>query len=99
MTFIFENNARKLTISEKYWQSQLKLYLDKKIKNNTMFLPYQLEFRTIEKSKYSTMPNVISIDTETYAKNGNMICLCNSENNNTLYGTVDKIPTINEIYD
>lgn len=96
---LFTSNPKELTFSSKLWYNQLKEFLSKEWKNKTLLLPNKLEFRPIDIKEYQEMPIVIAIDTETFAKNGNLICLCNSENENTLYGSVDSMPTIDQIFD
>jgi len=85
-------------IDKVYWKRQLKHFLDKRTTNPSLYAPSKLEFRKIPREKLSKKPFVIAIDTETYEKNGNMICLCNSENNDVLYGSVDKQPSIHEYF-
>jgi len=92
------NSAKLVPFTSNYWKEQLKNYLKSDFKNKSLLLPSRLEFKPILKSELKEMPYVIAIDTETFATNGNLICLCNSENNNVLYGTVDKQPTIEDYF-
>ena len=96
---MISTNAKKISFSDKYWHNQLKLYNNIEFKNKRLLYPSKLEFNLIDKSDLKEMPYIIAIDTETFSKNGNLICLCNSENNNILYGTVDHHPSIDEYFE
>jgi hypothetical protein len=95
---MYESTPKTVPIDKKYWHKQLKDYLNPKMKNKSFLLPNRLEFKPLDKSELDKKPYVIAIDTETYAKNGNLICLCNSENNDVLLGKVDKQPSIIEYF-
>lgn len=92
------SNFKEFKITPQYWKEQKKKYLNPKQKNRGFLLPARLEFKPLLAGDLNRKPKVIAIDTETYAKNGNLICLANSENNDILNGTVDKQPTIEEYF-
>lgn len=98
-----ETDRKKIPFTQKHWQNDLKTWLGvpmvngEIMKNKGLLLPEGLEFKPLDHSKSLQKPVFIGIDTETFASNGNMICLSNSKNTNTLYGTPDKLPTIQEV--
>ncbi|QDI73892.1 DNA polymerase [Nitrosopumilus spindle-shaped virus] len=87
-----------IPFSHSKWKKELRQWLDPKWKKKGMLLPQGLEFNHLDPKSMSTPPNFVGIDTETFAENGNMICLSNSKNNDTLYGSVDKLPTIFDVF-
>lgn len=80
------------------WQKDLKLWLGTEWKKKGLLLPQGLEFKHLDPKQMNVPPNFIGIDTETFAHNGNMICMSNSKNKDTLYGSVDELPTIFEVF-
>ena len=86
-------------ISKNYWKKQLKDYLDPNFRNKSFLVPAKLEFKPLSPADLAVKPYTIAIDTETYEKNGNLICICNSENDSVLYGTVTRQPSIHEYFD
>src|SRR2546427_4015684 len=69
---IFSNHARLIPFSFEYWTHQLKEYLGTDFKNKRLLLPNKLEFFPVSKSEYRNIPYVVAIDTETFARNGNL---------------------------
>jgi len=70
----------KLIIKSNKWQKRKKDYFNK------------LKYYTIEKDTLQRMPNFIALDTETYNENGNLICLCNSRDNDSLIRENNSLP-------
>ena len=80
------------------WHNALMNWLDPNWKNKSILDPNSLEFQHLDPNQMQNKPYFIAIDTETYASNGNMICLCNSENENVLRGYPNKLPSIHEVF-
>lgn len=87
-----------IPFTEKQWQNDLKQWLDPKWIKKGLLLPESLEFKIIDPKSMAIPPSFIGLDTETFASNGNMICLCNSKNDKILEGTPKKLPTIFDVY-
>lgn len=94
----FESVDKALPINWNSWTNALRLWLDPNWKKKGLLDPESLEFKHLEPSSMQQKPYFIAIDTETYASNGNLICLCNSENNKVLRGYPDKLPSIVEVF-
>jgi hypothetical protein len=92
-----ETTPKDFKISYNHWKNQLKQYLGN-FENKSLLLPNQLEFKPLAPEELGSKPVVIAIDTETFEKNGNLICLCNSENEEVLTGTTEKQPTLEEYF-
>lgn len=95
---MIESNFKQIPFTKEEWEFNVALFdaPSEKVKRKSMvnnFLP------KIQKT-FSDLPNIIGIDTETYQENGNLICLCNSENNTVLYGGTkyEELPTIKDIF-
>ena len=90
---------KRIPFSQEQWKKAMKLYLDPNFKNKAyLTLVNNLVFKPADMSGLSTPRKFIAFDTETYASNGNLICLSNSENLDTLYGTISQQPSIDEYY-
>jgi hypothetical protein len=92
------NNPKIVPIKKDYWKKQLKDYT-KGFNNKSLLLPHKLEFKPVTKASLQSKPYVIAIDTETYNSNGNLICINNSENTHTLFGTPTKQPSITDYFE
>ena len=93
------NHSKLIPFTYEYWKNQYKDYLNPAFKSKSLLLPARLEFKPISLKDFNNIPTVIAIDTETFASNGNLICICNSENQDVLYGSSERQPTILDYFD
>jgi len=91
-------STKQIPFTHSKWKKELKQWLDVEWKKKGILLPEGLEFKHIDPKSMDTPPQFIGIDTETFAHNGNLICLSNSKNSDTLYGSVDELPTIFDVF-
>lgn len=96
---MYHTATKNIPFTYKAWKNDLKQWLNPNFKKKNLLLPEKLEFKPIDASELSIKPNFIGLDTETFAKNGNMICLCNSKNKDVLYGSPKELPTIHQVID
>ncbi len=99
MTLLNQNYARELPFSKKSWESDFKYWSNPKFKRvKGLGRPDKLEFKPLDKKTLQLKPSFVAIDTETYASNGNVICMCNSKNDKVLLGTTKKSPTLTDYF-
>ena len=91
-------DTKQIPFTHSKWKKELKQWLGTDFKKKGILLPEGLEFKHIDPKSMDTPPQFIGIDTETFAHNGNLICLSNSKNSDTLYGSVDELPTIFDVF-
>jgi len=92
------DNPRELAFTSKAWHNDLKQWLGADFKNKRLLHPEKLEFKPINAGEFNIKPKFIAVDTETYHSNANLICLSNSENHDTLYGTSKEMPEIEDYF-
>ncbi len=72
------NTPKTLPINKKEWFNDFKKYHDPEFKKQHALLQSRFKYSPIDIKKYQTSPYFIGFDTETYASNGNLLCLCTS---------------------
>ena len=72
------NTPKTLPIKKKDWFNDFKKYNDPEFKKQHALLQSRFKYSPIAIKKHQTFPYFIGFDTETYASNGNLLCLCTS---------------------
>lgn len=96
--FVKQSLNRKFPMNDKNWKSSLRKFKDPEWKNKRV-LDYvsKLQFKRYDPKMVK--PHFIGLDTETYASNGNLIVLCNSDNSEMIRGNANDRPSINDYFD
>ena len=85
-----------LPIKKKQWLNDFKKYTDPNFKKKYSLLQTRFQWTNLKDNQIRI--NAIAFDTETYASNGNLLCLCNSKNNETLCGSTVWMPQIKDYF-
>ena len=92
------NTPKTLPITKKAWQNDYRKYLDDDYEKKHALLQTRFKFTPITETTHNR-PKFIGFDTETYERNGNMLCLCTSEDRyKYITGYEDREPLFEHIF-
>lgn len=97
---IAHSKPREMPFTKKEWLKSMELDPKKYYSESTKNFYNNCNYEQLDIKSFQTKPHFIAIDTETYNENGNIICMCNSENEKILLRNNNDAPiiTINEYF-
>lgn len=81
---IGHSKPREMPFTKEQWEKSMELDPNKFYPDSVNNFYNNCNYEPIDIKTLQTKPHFIGIDTETYNENGNLICMCNSENSNIL---------------
>lgn len=97
---IAHSKPRELPFTKDEWIKSMELDPKKFYADNVKNFYNNCNYEPVDIKTLQIKPHFIAIDTETYNENGNLICMCNSENENILLRENNSVKpfTINEYF-